>query len=154
MSAGKENIDFSERKEPLHEASEKENSAENEEEIDELDEKVTSFGRMLRKILSGDMLAKDAIKSQTGVIIIVAFFIFLGTSNRYSCQQAHIKEEKLKKELSDAKNRAFSSFSLLTEKCRKSKLLEGLKAMNDSTLQVAELPPYIVEVPQEESDEK
>lgn len=159
MSTEKENIDFSsgKREEPLrdeHKESEKKSAEHNEEEIDELDEKVTSFGRMLRRSLSGDVLAKDAIKSQAGVIVIIAFFIFLCTSNRYSCQQAHVKEEKLKQELSDAKNRAFSSFSLLTEKSRKSKLQEGLKAMNDSSLEAGELPPYIVEVPQEETDEE
>lgn len=135
------------------ESLEKEKSEKKGEQKDELDEKITSFGKMLRKSLSGDVLANKAIKSQTGVIIIVAFFIFLCTSNRYSCQQAHIKETQLKKELSDAKNRAFSSFSLLTEKSRRSKLLEGLKAMNDSSLQVAEQPPFIVEIPQQESNE-
>lgn len=123
------------------------------EEKDELDERLNSFGKILKKSLSGDVLAKDAIKSQTGVILVVAFFIMLCTSNRYSCQQDHIEEAALKKELSDAKNRAFSSFSVLTEKSRRSKLLEGLKAMNDSTLQITEQPPYIVEIPQEKTDE-
>ena len=123
------------------------------EEKDELDERLNSFGKILKKSLSGDVLAKDAIKSQTGVILVVAFFIMLCTSNRYSCQQDHIEEASLKKELSDAKNRAFSSFSVLTEKSRRSKLLEGLKAMNDSTLQITEQPPYIVEIPQEKTDE-
>lgn len=119
-------------------------------EKDELDDKITSFGKMLKKSLSGDLLAKDAIKSQAGVIVLVAFFIMLCTSNRYSCQQAHIKEAKLKKELSDAKNKAFSSFSLLTEKSRRSKLLEGLKLKNDSSLIISEQPPYIVDIPQKE----
>ena len=123
------------------------------EEKDELDERINTFGKILKKGLSGDVLAKDAIKSQTGVILIVAFFIMLCTSNRYSCQQDHIEEAALKKELSDAKNRAFSSFSVLTEKSRRRKLLEGLKAMNDSTLQITEQPPYIVEIPQDKTDE-
>ena len=123
------------------------------EEKDELDERFNTFGKILKKSLSGDVLAKDAIKSQTGVILIVAFFIMLCTSNRYSCQQDHIEEAELKKELSDSKNRAFSSFSVLTEKSRRSKLLEGLKTMNDSTLQITEQPPYIVQIPQEKTDE-
>ena len=137
----------------VEEKLEKDKAKKEGEQKDELDEKITSFGKMLRKSLSGDVLAKDAIKSQAGVIILVAFFIFLCTSNRYSCQQAHIREVELKKELSDAKNRAFSSFSLLTEKSRRSKLLEGLKAMNDSSLQVSEQPPFIVEIPQQESND-
>lgn len=159
MNVDKENITDSKKQDTQH-VSEDENSVDKDnlkfekDDRDELDEKITSFGKMLRKSLSGDVLAKDAIKSQAGVILLVAFFIFLCTSNRYSCQQAHIKEAKLKKELSDAKNRAFSSFSLLTEKSRRSKLLEGLKAMNDSSLQIAEQPPFIVDIPQDELNEQ
>lgn len=122
-------------------------------ENDEFDDKINSFGKILKRGLAGDVLAKDVIKRQTGVILIVAFFIILCTSNRYSCQQAHIRESELKKDLSDAKNKAFSSFSLLTEKSRRSKLLEGLKSMNDSSLVVSEFPPYIVEIPQQATNE-
>ena len=122
-------------------------------EKNEFDDKLNSFGKMLKKSLSGDVLAKDAIKSQTGVIILVAIILIFTTSNRYSCQQSHIKEAALKRELSEAKNKAFSSFSLLTEKSRRSKLIEGLKARNDSSLQIAEQPPYIVEIPQDETND-
>lgn len=123
-------------------------------EKDEQDDRMNSLRRCLLRILAGDLLAKNAIKRQAGVIVIIGVFIVLGTGNRYSCQQAHIREAELKKELSDAKNKAFSSFSLLTEKSRRSKLLEGLKAMNDSSLHVAEQPPYIVEIPQKVTNEQ
>lgn len=153
MSEKHEKIDMNPVQGTPSDNNEDENLDKNLEDRDEFDEKLYSFGRFIRKGLAGDVLAKNAIKSQAGVIVIVGFFLVLGTGNRYSCQQAHIRETELKKELSDAKNKAFSSFSLLTEKSRRSKLMEGLKAMNDSSLHVSEQPPYIVEIPQKETNE-
>ena len=50
--------------------------------------------------------------------------------------------------LKDAKFKALSSSSTLTEKCRESHVLDILKQSNDSLLHQADQPPYIIEVPE------
>jgi hypothetical protein len=56
--------------------------------------------------------------------------------------------DKLEKELLDAKYKALTSSSILTEKCRESHVLEALKHNKDSLLQTAAQPPYIINVPE------
>lgn len=60
-----------------------------------------------------------------------------------------IEYDKLKKELQDAKYKALSSSSELTEKSRESNVLEMLKSYNDSTIKIASEPPYIITIPEE-----
>lgn len=101
----------------------------------------------LAKILGGDILNTKFLRQQIGVIVVVFLFIIIYISNRYSCQQNLIKIDKLNKELQDAKYRALSSNSELTEQCRESKVLEKLRDSNDSTLHVSTQPPYIINIP-------
>ena len=56
--------------------------------------------------------------------------------------------DKLNKELLDAKYKALSSSSMLTEKCRESHVLEMLRNNKDSILHIADQPPYIINVPE------
>jgi hypothetical protein len=73
-------------------------------------------------------------------IVYVAF--------RYQCQQDMITIDKLERDLMDAKFKALSSSSTLTEKCRESHVLDVLKQNQDSLLHQADQPPYIIEVPE------
>jgi hypothetical protein len=57
--------------------------------------------------------------------------------------------DKLQKELKDAKYKALSSSSQLTERSRESKVLEILQNNKDSVLKIANQPPYIIDVPAE-----
>ena len=56
--------------------------------------------------------------------------------------------DKMEKALKDAKYKALSSSSTLTEKCRESHVLEILKQNKDSLLHQADQPPYMIEVPE------
>ena len=56
--------------------------------------------------------------------------------------------DKLNAELTDAKYRALSSSSELTEKCRESNVLQMLQNNMDSLLKIPNQPPYIIYVPQ------
>jgi hypothetical protein len=56
--------------------------------------------------------------------------------------------DKLERDLMDAKFKALSSSSTLTEKCRESHVLDVLKQNQDSLLHQADQPPYIIEVPE------
>ena len=111
------------------------------------DELPNSSELSLAKILGGDILNTTFIKRQIGVILLVFFFIIIYISNRYSCQQDLIKRDQLNKELQDAKYRALSSNSELTEQSRESKVLDKLRSNKDSVLHIPTQPPYIITIP-------
>ena len=111
------------------------------------DELPLSKSFTLRKILGGDILTTSTIRRQIWVFMLITFFMIVYISNRYSCQQDLIEIDNLQKELQDAKYRALSSNSQLTEKSRESHVLELLKSNKDSVLKIANQPPYIINVP-------
>lgn len=104
----------------------------------------------LRKIIMGDILGTKLVRSQVGVLLLIVFFVILYIALRYQCQQDMITIDKLEKELVDAKYKALSSESVLTERLRESRLLDELKSRGDSTLRAAEEPPFIVIVDENE----
>ncbi len=101
----------------------------------------------LRKILGGDILTADLVRRQIWLILLVFAFTVVYVAFRYQCQQDMIQMDKLETELKDAKYKALSSSSTLTERCRESRILELLKNSNDSTLHIADQPPYKITVP-------
>lgn len=103
----------------------------------------------LRKILGGDILTAQFIRRQIWLVILVVFFTIIYISNRYSIQKDLIEIDQLQKELLDAKYKALSSSSQITEKSRESNVLEMLKNNKDSILHIATQPPYIINVPEE-----
>jgi|GEM_PF-39414 len=103
----------------------------------------------LKKILGGDFLTAQLVRSQIWLILLITLFTVFYIANRYGCQQDMIEIDRLEKELKDAKYRALTSASKLTEKCRESKVLDMLKENKDSVLHIANQPPYIIVVPEE-----
>ena len=101
----------------------------------------------LRKVLGGDIFDTTTVRKQIWLLLLIAAFIIMYISNRYRCQQSLIRISQLKTELNDAKYRALSSNSMLTEKSRESHVLDMLKNCKDSTLHIATQPPYIINVP-------
>lgn len=112
------------------------------------DEETLTSSMTLRRILGGDFLTAGMIRKQVGVILIIVAFTIVYISNRYSCQRDLLEIDKLNKELLDAKYKALSSSSMLTEKCRESHVLEMLRNNKDSVLHIADQPPYIINVPE------
>ena len=92
----------------------------------------------LRKILGGDILSAAIIRRQVWLILLIVFFMIIYVSNRYSCQQDIIEIDKLHQQLTDAKYKALSSESELTELSRESNVLEMLKDNKDSVLKIAD----------------
>lgn len=101
----------------------------------------------LRKILGGDILTTSTVRKQIWIFLLITFFTIIYISNRYSVQQNLIEIDKLQKELKDARYKALSSSSQLTEKSRESNVLDMLKNNQDSVLKIANQPPYIIQVP-------
>lgn len=104
----------------------------------------------LRKILGGDILNAQLVRSQIWLVVIVVVFTIIYVAFRYQCQQDLVTINRLEAELKDAKYKALSSSSTLTERCRESHILEILKNNADCLLHPAEQPPYIITVPDEE----
>ena len=102
----------------------------------------------LRTILGGDILTADLLRRQIWLILLVVLFTVIYVAFRYQCQQDMIKISQLESELKDAKYRALSSSSTLTERCRESQVLEVLRQNQDSVLHVSVQPPYIINIPQ------
>ena len=100
------------------------------------------------KILGGDILSTSAVRRQIWLFLLIGVFVLIYISNRYSCQKSLIEIDKLQRDLLDAKYRALSSSSQLTEKSRESNVLELLQSNKDSLLHIATQPPFIINVPE------
>lgn len=114
------------------------------------DEAPLSSSFTLRKILGGDILTAQVIRRQIWFIVLVVFFIIIYISNRYSIQQDMIEIDQLQEELQNAKYKALSSSSQITERSRESNVLKMLQNNKDSVLHIATQPPYIINVPENE----
>ena len=103
----------------------------------------------LFKVIGGEILTADIIRKQIWLWVLVVMFTVFYVAFRYQCQLDMIAIDKLEKELEDAKYKALSSSSALTERCRESHILEMLRANKDSLLHPSEQPPYIINIPEE-----
>jgi hypothetical protein len=108
------------------------------------DDPHPSSSLTLRKILGGDILTAQMVRSQIWLIVIIVIFSTIYVAFRYQCQQDLIQIDKMEETLKDAKYRALSSSSSLTERCRESHVLEMLKQNKDSLLHMPDQPPYII----------
>lgn len=111
------------------------------------DERAQSANLSLAKILGGDILSSELVKKNIWLMILIAVFVVAYISVRYSVQKELIEMDQLYNRLDDAKYRALSSSSQLTEECRESHVLNILKNSKDSVIKMAEQPPYIINVP-------
>lgn len=101
------------------------------------------------KVLGGDFFTSQILRRQIWLMLLIFVFMILYVSNRYSCQKSMLEIDNLQKELQDAKYKALSTSSSLTERSRQSKVLDMLKENNDSVLHIATQPPYIINVREE-----
>ncbi len=102
----------------------------------------------LRKILGGDILSAGLVRRNIWSLVLIAFFTVVYVAFRYQCQQDIIKIDKMERELKDAKYKALSSSSTLTERCRESQVLRVLRENHDSLLHASPQPPYIINIPE------
>lgn len=100
----------------------------------------------LRTILGGDLLTTEMVRSQIWLFVLIVFFSIIYVAFRYQCQQDMLTIDRLENALKDAKYKALSSSSTLTEKCRESHVLDVLKQNKDSLLHQADQPPYIIQI--------
>lgn len=102
----------------------------------------------LRKILGGDILSANLVRRNIWTLVLIVFFTVVYVAFRYQCQQDMIMIDKMERELKDAKYKALSSSSTLTERCRESQVLRVLRENHDSLLHASPQPPYIINIPE------
>ena len=88
------------------------------------------------------------VRNHAWLIVLIVLITTIYVGFRYQCQQDMIEIDQLEKNLTDAKYKALSSSSNLTELCRQSHVLQVLRANQDSLLRVSDQPPYKIEVPE------
>lgn len=113
------------------------------------DEAPASAKFTLKKVLGGDILSTETLRNQIWVILLVVVFMIAYIANRYSIQKGLLEIDRLNTRLQDAKYKALSSSSKLTEISRESHVLDMLKDNKDSVLKIPSQPPYIINVPGE-----
>lgn len=101
-------------------------------------------------LLCGSFFTSQILRRQIWLILLITLFVIIYISNRYSCQKSLLEIDQLRMELQDAKYKALSTSSRLTEKSRQSRVLDMLKSNKDSVLHIADQPPFIVKVPEGE----
>ena len=103
----------------------------------------------LRKILGGDFLSAELVRRNIWPLVLVVFFTVVYVAIRFQCQQDIITIDKMERDLKDAKYKALSSSSTLTERCRESQVLRVLRENHDSLLHISDQPPYIINIPEQ-----
>jgi len=98
----------------------------------------------VRDVLTGNILTKNFIRKQYGLIIMIAVLAFLYIDNRYYCETQLAKEIELKKQIQDAKYESLTISAELMEISRQSNVM---KAVNDNGLNLIEntTPPIVIE---------
>ena len=113
------------------------------------DDTVPVGALTLRKILGGDFLSAELVRHNIWPLVLVVFFTVVYVAVRYQCQQDMILIDKMEGQLKDAKYKALSSSSTLTERCRQSQVLKVLRESHDSLFRISDQPPYIINIPEQ-----
>ena len=113
------------------------------------DDDAPASSLSLRTILGGDLLTADMVRRQVWLCLLIALFLTVYVAFRYQCQQDIIDFAQLENQLTDAKFKALSSSSSLTERCRESHVLNVLRAHQDSTLHSSNQPPFKIYIPEQ-----
>lgn len=101
----------------------------------------------LAGILGGEILNTSTVRKQIWLLMLIAFFIIVYISNRYSYEQEMIRLSRLRTELTEIRYKQRAASSELTELTRKSKVMDLLRQCQDSTLHASNEPPYKIIVP-------
>ena len=102
----------------------------------------------LKQIVGGDYLF-TLVRHHIWLIMLIVLITTVYVGVRYQCEQDVLEIDQLEKDLVNAKYKAMSSSSNLTELCRQSNVLKVLHENADTLLKFSDQPPYIIEVPEE-----
>ena len=99
----------------------------------------------MKQIVGGDYLF-IAVRHHIWLIMLIVLLCTVYVGVRYQCEQDVLEIDQLEKDLVNAKYKAMSSSSNLTELCRQSNVLKVLHENADTLLMMSDQPPYIIDV--------
>ena len=86
-----------------------------------------SFMQKLSYLLGGNILTERFISKQSGLLLMIFFFILIFITNRYYCAKQLTEMDKLKKELIYLENERVNLNSRLTKISRQMQIEESLR---------------------------
>ncbi len=119
------------------------------EQVAEEDTPISKSNLSLKRIIGGDILTAEIVRKQIWLVLLITLFIIVYIAQGYSYKKYLLEIDKKTTQLKDAKYRALSIKSELTEHTRESRVLDMLQANKDTTLMVSDRPPFIIAVPEE-----
>ncbi len=118
------------------------------EQAKEEDAPISKNNLSLRKIIGGEILTAEIVRKQIWLVLLITLFLVIYIAEGYSYKKYILEIDKLATQLKDAKYKALSVKSDLTEHTRESKIIEMLEMNRDSLLKRSDRPPYIINVPE------
>lgn len=109
------------------------------------EEQDTSSPFSLSRTLGGAFISRF-IRRQIGVVLLIGAFIIIYISLRYMCQKKLVEIDKTESKIVNARYKATVCTSQLTEASRESNVLKRLAECGDSTLTIADEPPYLIKI--------
>ena len=113
------------------------------------EEQDTSSPFSLSRTLGGVIISRF-VKRQMGVVLLISVFILIYISLRYMCQKKLVEIDRTETKIVDARYKATVCTSKLTEASRESNVLKRLAECGDSTLAIADEPPYLIKIEEED----
>ncbi|MBQ8115618.1 MAG: hypothetical protein IJ145_05790 [Prevotella sp.] len=113
------------------------------------EEQDTSSPFSLSRTLGGVIISRF-VKRQMGVVLLISVFILIYISLRYMCQKKLVEIDRTETKIVDARYKATVCTSKLTEASRESNVLKRLAECGDSTLSIADEPPYLIKIEEED----
>ena len=98
----------------------------------------------LRDIINGNILTKRFFQKQYGLLIMIAFLLFMYVDNRFYCETQLAKEIHLKKEIQDLK---YESMTISADLMMISRQSNVMNTVNSRGLNLVETtsPPIVIE---------
>ena len=96
-----------------------------------------------RDILNGNILTKNFLRKQYGLLIMIAALTFLYVDNRFYCETQLAKEIELKKKIQDVKYESLTISAELMQLSRESNVLSLVNA-SGMNLQQTVTPPIVI----------
>ena len=112
------------------------------------EEQDTSSPFSLSRTLGGVIISRF-VRRQMGVVLLISVFVLIYISLRYMCQKKLVEIDRTEAKIVDARYKATVCTSKLTEASRESNVLKRLAECGDSTLTIADEPPYLIKIEEE-----
>lgn len=106
--------------------------------------KASTKNLSFRSLIGGDFLMSGFFRRQLGLLVLVIGCMLVYIYNGYASKQQLIEISKLKVRLDDAHNNWITRSSELLEKTRQSQVEKYLHDHEDTSIQMATTPPFMI----------